>query len=165
MHASGEYIFLSDQDDLWDSHRVDKVLAVLKEKKRTLVLCDAKIIDGKGDYINKYIGYSSPLLHNFSTLRCALKGSPYIGCVMAFDRSLLCQLLPFPRVLNSHDFWIALNAIYNKRIQIIKEPLHLYRIHGANVSSNTYNSFVFKIIYRLYTLLSLWKCRLKLILS
>ncbi len=149
QHASGEFIFLADQDDLWQPNRVSKVLQTLEENRGCLVVCNADLIDGEGNAMNRFIRYTNPLETSFPLINC-LKRPPFIGCAMAFDRKLLNYVLPFPKKLNTHDTWITLCAIWLKRIVIIKEPLHLYRIHNNNVSGHIRNSLLNKIQYRAY---------------
>jgi glycosyltransferase involved in cell wall biosynthesis len=66
-NASGNLIFLSDQDDVWLPNKVEKILQVFqKYPDITLILSDAQIIDSEGqitadsffkirDYIHLYI--------------------------------------------------------------------------------------------------------------
>lgn len=49
-YAIGDYIFLSDQDDIWMSNKVDYCIAELKEYD--LVVSDAILINSKGEKID-----------------------------------------------------------------------------------------------------------------
>lgn len=161
QHASGKYIFLADQDDVWASDRIKEVLQCLKRHEGTLVVCNASLIDGEGETIEQSIHYKNPLNSKFPIVNC-LKKPPFIGCALAFDRSLLNFCLPFPKKLNTHDTWITLCAVLKRKIVIIEKPLYLYRIHSNNVSRNMKNSILFKLVYQLYLLKEiLWKILLK----
>lgn len=152
---------MADQDDVWAPDRIKEVLQCLKRHEGALVVCNASLIDEKGEIIEQSIYYKNSLNNNFPIASC-LKKPPFIGCALAFDRSLLNFCLPFPKKLNTHDTWITLCAILKRKIVIIEKPLHLYRIHSNNVSGNIKNSILFKFAYRFYLLKEiLWKILLK----
>ena len=54
-YAIGDYIFLSDQDDIWMSNKVDYCIAELKEYD--LVVSDAILINSKGEKIDDSFFY------------------------------------------------------------------------------------------------------------
>lgn len=134
-HASGDLIFLSDQDDLWAPGKVIKVLEVFKDNPAvTLVATDAALIDEQGvSLADSYYGtrgkFRSGLLANL--IRCK-----YLGCTMAFRSELISKVVPFPHgseVL--HDIWIGVvNAISSGTTCFIDEPLVRYRRHSGGVS-------------------------------
>ncbi|WP_070301311.1 glycosyltransferase family 2 protein [Janthinobacterium sp. HH104] len=152
-HATGEVIFLSDQDDVWLAGRVQKMLAALE--RCDMVVCNAQFTD---DVL-------TPLDTTLFSLRGGGQGfwknlfkSRYLGACMAFKRSILRKALPFPgnRKLCPHDLWLTLVAELYYRVELIEEPLILYRRHGANVSSGgsaSTNSFFNKMQFRAYCLL------------
>uniref|UniRef100_UPI00256EAAC0 glycosyltransferase n=1 Tax=Faecalibaculum rodentium TaxID=1702221 RepID=UPI00256EAAC0 len=43
--ASGDYIFLADQDDIWHSKKKERILGVLKQDAALLVVHDCRIVD------------------------------------------------------------------------------------------------------------------------
>ncbi len=53
QNCNGEYIFLADQDDIWDKNKVEEVLKAFKEEKTTLVIHDAEIINENEKIIEK----------------------------------------------------------------------------------------------------------------
>lgn len=152
-HATGEVIFLSDQDDVWLAGRVQKMLAALE--RCDMVVCNAQFTDH----------VLTPLDMTLFSLRGGGQGfwknllkSRYLGACMAFKRRILRKALPFPgnRKLCPHDLWLTLVAELYYRVELIAEPLILYRRHGANVSSGgsaSTNSFLKKMQFRAYCLL------------
>ena len=104
-YANGDYVFLSDQDDVWCPNKVEKTLEYLKNYD--FVVSDAKEVNANLDIINdsrieKYSvrkGFWSNLLK-----------SRYIGCCMAFNKKVMQSLFPVPTYTNQypHDLWIAL---------------------------------------------------------
>lgn len=94
QQASGDYIFLSDQDDIW----IDNKLEVMVEKllKYDFVVSDAKIVDSQleslgSTYFELRGGGANGFMNNLKKLK-------YIGCCMAFRRLILKKVLPFPRI-------------------------------------------------------------------
>lgn len=148
--ASGDLIFLSDQDDIW----VDNKLKIMSELllKYDFVVSDAKIVDSNlaslsSTYFELRGGGENGFLNNLKKLK-------YIGCCMAFRKTVLKKVLPFPNntTLCPHDFWIALISEFYYKTHVVKEPLLLYRRHGGNISAHkSVTTLIFKIQFRIYS--------------
>ena len=52
-NCEGDYIFLSDQDDIWNSNKIEEVMKVFHEKNVMLVIHDAKIVDSDNNLLEK----------------------------------------------------------------------------------------------------------------
>lgn len=162
-YASGDIIFLSDQDDIWLPNKLKKMVDALKEN--LLVLSDCSIIDNDMNVIVeskfKYENIRKGFLNN-------IYKNGYLGCCVAFRSELKKSVLPFRKNV-PHDMWIALIAESVGDVCFLDEVLLLYRRHDSNVSftnnkllsrqnsssgikfvPNT-NSFLNKIGYRLIT--------------
>ena len=147
QQAKGDYVFLSDQDDIWHPNKVSTCVPLLK--KNILVVHNAKIIDGEG----------KPDGINFFELRGSKEGywnniwrNSYLGCCMCFRAELLQYLLPFPKKIEMHDRWIGLISQMYGIVFYETECLLSYRVHGNNVSNSTGKSTnslweMFKIRY------------------
>lgn len=154
--ATGEIIFLSDQDDEWLPGKVEKCKKKLKEYD--LVVTDAKVVDKDYNIIRESLFYDisgkkvikTGLINNFIKNR-------YFGCCMAFHRKILEKILPFPPKYNyyEHDTWIPYICEMYYNVDILDEPLLLYRRHGGNIScfERSTNSFLKKIILRVYPMI------------
>ena len=141
IHAKGDIIFLSDQDDIWKPNKVAVCVKALENSD--LVLHEFEHIDSHGSIIlNKH--YAGEFRYKNYFLRSGL----YYGCAMAFRRCVLDYALPFPRHVLIHDYWIGILSESLGRFAFVKEPLIQYRIHGCNTSV-TNNSLAFKIGYRM----------------
>lgn len=130
-HATGDIIFLSDQDDVWTIEKVDKVLKAFEDSNCMMVVHDADLIDGAG----KQIGDSFYAVRNSGAgiLKNIWKNS-YIGCCMAFRKELLDYALPFPTSGTLHDQWLGLLAEQKGSVVFLEEKLLHYRRHEENVS-------------------------------
>ncbi len=158
-HTKGDYIFLSDQDDLWKPQKV----AVCLEKLKTydFVISDADLVDGDNQKIGESFYHvrrsKSGLLNNL--LRFS-----YLGCCMAFRKRILERALPFPsqHTLCTHDNWLALMGMMYYRTIVIPDALISYRRHCSNASSGglqATTSLFFKIRYRFYLIYNLLRRR------
>lgn len=168
-HASGDIIFLSDQDDIWLENKV----ALFKDalKQADLVLSDCMVVDSDKQIIvpskfkaeNVKVG----VWHN-------LYKSGYLGCCMAFKRDVLAWSLPFPPKHVLHDIWIGLTAGIKGRFILLDEPTLMYRRHSSTVTSTSKslfknrkgsgngNSLWYKLKYRGVILFQLVKWRIKM---
>ena len=133
--ASGEYIFLADQDDVWLPSKVEIMLENLRDAD--LAVCDCIVVN---EQLN--------LLHlSFFALRNSGPGfarnmwrNSYLGCCIALRRGLLKHALPFPSGLPMHDWWLGLIAETFGRVTFIHQPLMMYRRHGRNASPTSERS-------------------------
>lgn len=130
-NCSGEYIFLADQDDIWNDKKVEKVLKVFKDKNVTLVIHNCEIVNENLEKTDK----------TFFEFRNSGKGiikniwkNTYIGCCIAFKGEMKDQILPIPNDIEMHDQWIGIiNEKYGKSY-FLDECLIKYRRHSNNVS-------------------------------
>ena len=155
-HAKGDYIFLSDQDDIWMPNKVEVCMKDLKD--HDMVLHEFMHIDENENVIKPlhYNGTFRP--HNY-----LLRVGKHYGCAMAFRRSVLDYALPFPKHLLLHDYWIGILAETIGNFYYEKQPLIKYRIHQQNTSGN-HNPLWFMVYYRVNTmfmvLYRVLKCKL-----
>lgn len=143
MHAEGDYIFLSDQDDIWMSDKVEVCMNALRE--HDLVLHDFMHID-ENENITQDLHYDGTFRRNNYFLRAG----KHFGCAMAFKRKVLDYALPFPSHLLLHDYWIGILAETLGSFYYEKRPLIRYRIHQENTSGN-HNPLWFMVYYRVVT--------------
>lgn len=147
-NAKGDYIFLSDQDDVWLPNKVTEFIKALSEKN--IVMSDALIFyDSSNPFgfqtLKEWRRYKKGFFQN-------LWKPNYVGCCMAFNRSKLNQILPFPDDVPAHDVWIGLLGEITNDIFYLDKPLINYRRHGnnySNVAEKSHNDVFFMIKYRL----------------
>lgn len=151
-NASGDIIFLADQDDVWLENKVAVILKYLE--KYDFVTSDAEIVDEHLNLIessrNRKYGVKKGFLNNWARSR-------YIGCCMAFRKIVLDSLFPFPvnKRWVPHDIWVSLIAEFYYKTALIPEPLILYRRHESNTSGGGEPSgrpLYIKLVSRVYTL-------------
>lgn len=154
-NANGNFIFLSDQDDVWLDNKVDIMLEKLC--KYDLVCSDCFVTNEKLGIINQSffeLNQSKP------GIKKNLIKNSYLGCCMAFKRVIIKDILPFPEKVGMHDWWIGLVAELNYKTSFLDEKLIYYRRHGKT-NSITANKSTFsiyqKVIWRLNIAFNLLK--------
>lgn len=132
--CTGELIFLSDQDDVWFSEKIQCVENTFNESEDTLlVVHDGKIVDERLNWN----GATS-----LSQVRSGFGGDEHLitGNLSVIHKDLLRCILPFPNELAEitkigHDGWIHLIAKFMGTRRVIASPLMLIRRHSLNTSA------------------------------
>lgn len=148
-YATGDLIFLSDQDDIWLPNKVNKIVNLFANSNISLVVTNYETINEFGKIRDASLSKSVPIAHNFLW---DLFKNPYIGCCMAFTRNILELSMPFPRNIAMHDSWIGLLSQYNgnKKCFYYAEPLIQHRYHENNFTQDISTfSIRYRIIYRI----------------
>jgi len=132
-NAQGEYIFLSDQDDVWLPDKYKRCLELLREYD--LVVTDSILVD-------EVLTVIKPSFFEFySSGKGILKNvydNTYFGACMVFKKKVLGYSLPLPKTKEvGHDVWIGLVAEMVGKVYFIKEPFLLYRRHGTALTNVT----------------------------
>ncbi len=158
--ASGEYIFLADQDDIWLPDKILKSLEVLQ--KKDFLVSNAIVVDANKNIIEN--SYFDIVTHYRGFWMNIFKFS-YLGCCMCFRRKVLQRAIPFPcnRKLCTHDNWLFIVAVFSYKVEFLDVPLILYRRHGNNTSTGAEkiykrNSIFFMLTYRIYLIYHIF-CR------
>ncbi len=141
--TSGNYIALSDQDDIWHSEKLDismKALKSLENKHRdkpALVHSDLSLIDDAGKILNNsYFQKKQIKLPAEKSLVKILGHCGVMGNTILMNRMLAEKALPFPKGLKYHDYWLALiNELFGERATL-PNALVQYRVHDKNTSNN-----------------------------
>jgi len=126
--ASGNVVFVSDQDDIWCPEKIERVVAAFERNPDIFsVIHDQRILNQRSGKVFKRTYFD-----NQRALGLAEK-ELVSGNFTAMRRELLSILQPFPPQL-AYDFWIArVSAALGCR-KLIREPLQLYRRHPSNLS-------------------------------
>jgi glycosyltransferase involved in cell wall biosynthesis len=138
--CQGEYVFLTDQDDIWLPGRISQTMPYFDTFD--LVVNDCKVVNSNLQVIH----------HSFFVFNRSGKGiiknlirNSYMGCCMAFKRSLLIKALPFPSRILMHDQWLGLVAELDFNIIFTADQLVLHRRHDLNAST-TFSKSKYHII-------------------
>ncbi len=145
LHVNGDYVFLSDQDDVWMPNKVKTVMKYL-ENGVDLVTHNANLIDSDGqDLGSDYFSH----LHNKTGFWANLWKTRFLGCCMCFNRKVLDKCMPMPLGVAGHDYWIGMKALRHFNVKFVEDILLCYRRHGSNVSPSgeeSHESWWYRIV-------------------
>ena len=135
QQASGDIIFMSDQDDVWLDGKVERCL-------KELEICDLVVTNSmETDEQLNIINDNFFAIYNSGTgiIKNALNNT-YYGSCMAFRKHLLDYALPLPETKEiGHDIWIGLVAEMVGKVRFINQPFLLYRRHNSTVTNTQPN--------------------------
>ncbi|PKI92051.1 family 2 glycosyl transferase [Actinomycetales bacterium SN12] len=128
VSSRSAWIALSDQDDLWDDDKLERLLPHLTTV--TLVSAQARIVSypsGRetGRTHRRDHGPLSTVLSN-----------EFTGSLCVFSPEVLHTALPFPRAstrVATHDHWLAVAADAHRGTRIVDDLVQDYVQHDANV--------------------------------
>lgn len=137
--ATGEVVFLCDQDDVWHPQKIALMLESFEQRPGLLLLhSDARLVDEAGH--NMHCGLfealevtrrERALLHSGRAFDALLRRNLATGATLAFRLSLLNGVAPFPPEW-VHDEWLAIIAAAMGEVDCLEQPLIDYRQHGGN---------------------------------
>ena len=133
--ASGNFLFLSDQDDVWSPFKVSTVMDIFRRRGDvTLVVSNVEVINENGKWID-HRTYSKPGRFSSAVFANIIRNR-FQGATMAFRATLIPEILPFPtRCGLLHDAWIGIRNTMIGGISVnIDRPLLKYRRHSHNVT-------------------------------
>ena len=148
--ATGDILFLCDQDDVWKPGKVEKVLDVFRQEPSvTLVLTDAEVIDAQGRHVaDSYLHLPRGAGDGMARSLRSIVKNRYLGGAIAIRKSGLAVCLPIPPSVPMHDMWIGiLNDLYG-RTYYLPEPLLAYRRHDRNTTRPTRGSLKQILVWR-----------------
>ena len=138
--CKGDFIFLSDQDDIWHPKKVKRVIEYMQINTCYGVFSDANFIDGNnieldGSLFEKlnfkqYIKNSDLYPNLYATL--CLSPNFVTGATMAIKKEAKKYILPFYTSEGIyHDAYIAIKLASIDKLDYIDEKLISYRIHST----------------------------------
>lgn len=129
--CSGEYIALSDQDDIWKLNKIEVYIDNIGEN--LLIYSDAVLIDRDGNKLGKQLVRPSSRLCKGSCNKAFFLVNFTSGNTMMFKKKLIEHILPMPESI-FHDIWIGFVASTLGSITYTDEALTYYRRYSEQVT-------------------------------
>jgi GT2 family glycosyltransferase len=133
--ATGDILFLCDDDDVWAPTKIGKFLNVFETRPDVEIVTSRVCLIDEFDVPlpNSRVNRGGEFLPGFWN---NLVMNHYQGSAMAIRASVLGRVLPFPRSkLFLHDAWIGTrNEAAGGKTEFIDEDLLFYRRHPQNAS-------------------------------
>lgn len=149
-HTSGDYVFLSDQDDVWIPNKAEEVLRIFKKCPDAQCVChNADLIGKQGEPIEgafdqlfetgklKIPTGEHIKIDRDTFLADAVSWGGFHGMSLCLSRRFTEDIQPFPPTRGFHDRWATFCAILNDGMYFLNLPLALYRLHGNNACGNS----------------------------
>jgi len=131
--STADIICFADQDDIWHSDKISKIISEISRQDSQLVVHNADIINGDNLLIenNVLLGFKSiPKIIPSSIIT-----GGFYGCCIGVNRALLNQYLKFDHFHHlGHDYVLTILALSSGGIKHINTPLISWRSHEANSS-------------------------------
>jgi glycosyltransferase involved in cell wall biosynthesis len=139
--ASGDIVFLSDQDDVWSPVKIERMLEVFeREPLLTLLHSDATLVNEGRSKLKqslfqalRFSSHERAAERNGEAFALFMKRNIVTGATAAVRRELILLATPFPPFW-LHDEWLAITASLQgpQAVDFIDEALIEYRQHREN---------------------------------
>ena len=134
-----DYLMFADADDVWLPDKISRTLDRMRACEAACGCSTPVLVHGDLTVVDAQLQVLAPSLFAYEKLspqRKSLKNllcqNNVTGCTVMINRALR-QLVPAqPAHSVMHDWWLALIAAAFGHIEVINEPLLLYRQHGNN---------------------------------
>ena len=153
--AQGDFIFLSDHDDIWLSDKVQKYLKIFEDEADAVsIMSNMEIIDENDLVTNpRFLNLNSGYENRFYRVVKNFVKSTYYGCSIAFRKELKSKILPLPF---HFDTWIGLISDIYGRCYHLDEVTMQYRRHSNNFSTGKTSKPYVILRWRINLLLNLY---------
>lgn len=145
--AKNDFLFLSDQDDIWMPGRVSLMQQRLVECGVDVIASNFRWISATGEPVDvQYDGVDArhSKKHFANIVDIFMGKTNYFGCAMALRREFVPMVVPIPSFVESHDLWIALAGNLAGSNVHIDESTLLKRRHDKNVTSTISSRSLFR---------------------
>lgn len=150
-HTQGDFIFLSDQDDVWNPNKVRLCIEALSNVDLVIHNSDVVFEDDSNRHEDFF-----KLRHSGSGYLKNLYKNTYVGSCMSFKKDVKDYVLPFPKHILWHDMWIGLMVEKRGNTKFINDKLLYYRRHADNTSATSEKSNFSKWVQLKYRLQMLY---------
>lgn len=137
--VEGDYFMFCDQDDIWESNKIEKSIRKAKEFEELygnntpfLICGDSACIDENGNILHNSFFDNQKFIDTTDSFQHLMSLNVVQGATSLFNRACLSIINPVPKDV-LYDYWMALCVSNSGFVYYIHEPLLLYRQHGENV--------------------------------
>ena len=137
--CTGEYIAISDQDDIWFSEKIEILLDNIDNND---IICSKKIdVDTNKNILPNIHWRSFDFAKKFSYNKYDFLNMYFNnilwGCTSLAKKEFLLKCLPFPaNNIMYYDHWLCLNAFGSNSLKYIDQDTIYHRVHSNNVTWN-----------------------------
>lgn len=136
-NTSGEIVFLSDQDDIWEEKKLETMLEIFTKNQHIKALSSSYSLIDENDRFIKDNKVETGRLKNIK-LNDFIKHPKYPGMAMAFRKSLWKEMIENNYlnwdILSAHDWGINYIAARRGSLFYLNKKLVRYRQHDNNLT-------------------------------
>lgn len=140
--CTGDFIALSDQDDIWFPEHLNMLFENIKDYPMSVG--NAVLIDSSGKELGQLLNQNEGLFiwpsdSQKLIYRIILGGNCFQGASSLFRASFIKKVLPIPSDVLYHDAWFSACATMDMGISYTFKPITYYRQHGNNVTAKIHS--------------------------
>lgn len=128
--ANHDFIAIADQDDIWNLHKIEKMMAAFKPDAAA-IYCDSVHFSKKIPAVP--VANKKNRRMQGTELRKLAMFNTVSGHALIIRKSLLAHALPIPSHIY-YDWWLALQATANGGLQFLDDILVYQRVHDNNAT-------------------------------
>ena len=128
MRATGDLVFLSDQDDVWFPEKIEHMIGVAERHPEALVVMNDAALT---DEVLEEVGLTK--MGQIRSAGISMDGF-VMGCCCSIQRELLDLCMPIPVGFKGHDNWLVWLADGLRGKFVDDKVLQYYRRHESNES-------------------------------
>lgn len=147
--ASGDMVFLCDQDDVWLPEKVETLANELESHPECqVVACNSEMVSAALKPLGRSIPADMKTAEPIMTAINHKNAFPYMlalkmiipGHAMAMTRAFVPLFLAMPDKMKFHDVWLEQTAALFETMRYVNKTLTLYRVHENNASTPLKNT-------------------------
>lgn len=131
--CKGDYIAISDQDDIWLTEKIEILLDKISDN--WLVFSNSELINEKGELSGNQLLDQNFRIENRDFRSCLFYNS-VTGHTSMFSKKFLEYLIPIPEK-GYYDWYMGFIAMYHNKITYVNKCLTLHRIHQTSATFKT----------------------------
>lgn len=142
--CTGDYIALSDQDDIWKINKLE--LCINNIGEHDLICTNSEIINSENiseNYTMKEVLKIKKVPLDQSKIFAHLVNSNFIqGCTILAKKDFIISTLPIPEDFRYHDYWFGIMASINNGVKYLDVTTLRYRKHDNQITTNLNNNCI-----------------------
>lgn len=142
MSCEAKYVFLSDQDDVWMTTKIEDFLHLFEKYNPAMIFANAELVDEKMKFLNKtlwgsinYSNSSDVVIYQQNDEKYyneLVKHNIVTGMCVAIDHTWIDKVIPFSKHA-IHDVWIGNVIGFYAPVLAYSKCVVKYRQHAGNV--------------------------------
>lgn len=148
--CTGEYIALSDQDDIWKNNKLE--LCINNIGEHDLICTNSEIINSENilqNYTMKEVLKIKKVPSDQFKIFSHLVFTNFVqGSTILAKRDFIFNTLPIPENFGYHDYWFGVMASINNGLKYLDISTLNYRKHENQITTNTNETFMKEMTHK-----------------